>query len=115
MKLSDIQAMQDAGLITEDQRRAIVAHFELDRESNKLLGILSVIGAVLVSAGIILLIAVVALQAAWVIATVARQETSLGRGTVVLLETMPVSARSPARRLPHPQLQDHRVAGHAVR
>jgi uncharacterized membrane protein len=57
MKLSDIDAVRRAGLITEDQRRAIVAHFELDRESNKLLAILSVIGAVLVSAGVILLIA----------------------------------------------------------
>ena len=56
MKLSDVDAIHKAGLITEDQRRAIVAHFELDRESNKLLAILSVIGAVLVSAGIILLI-----------------------------------------------------------
>ena len=57
MKLSDLDAIHSAGLITEDQRRTIVAHFELDRDSNKLLAILSVIGAVLVSAGIILLIA----------------------------------------------------------
>ena len=57
MKLSDVDEIHKAGLITEDQRRAIVAHFELDRESNKLLAILSIIGAVLVSAGIILLIA----------------------------------------------------------
>jgi uncharacterized membrane protein len=57
MKLSDVDDIHKAGLITEDQRQAIVAHFELDRESNRLLAILSVIGAVLVSAGIILLIA----------------------------------------------------------
>jgi uncharacterized membrane protein len=57
VKHSDIDDIHKAGLITEDQRQAIVAHFELDRESNKLLAILSVIGAVLVSAGIILLIA----------------------------------------------------------
>ena len=57
VKLSDVDDIHKAGLITEDQRRAIVAHFELDRESNKLLAILSIIGAVLVSAGIILLIA----------------------------------------------------------
>jgi uncharacterized membrane protein len=57
VKLSDVDDIHHAGLITEDQRRAIVAHFELDRDSNKLLAILSVIGAVLVSAGVILLIA----------------------------------------------------------
>ena len=56
MKLSDVDDIHAAGLITDDQRHAIVAHFELDRESNKLLAILSIIGAVLVSAGIILLI-----------------------------------------------------------
>ncbi len=57
MKVSDVDEIHKAGLITEDQRRAIVAHFALDRETNKLLAILSTIGAVLVSAGIILLIA----------------------------------------------------------
>jgi uncharacterized membrane-anchored protein len=40
-----------------------------------------------------LLIAVIALQAAWVIATAARQEMVLRRGTVVLLETNPVDPR----------------------
>jgi uncharacterized membrane protein len=57
VKLSDIDDIHKAGLITENQRDAIVTHFELDRGSNKLLAILSIIGAVLVSAGIILLIA----------------------------------------------------------
>src|SRR5688500_16157561 len=57
MKLSEVQDMRNAGLITEDQRSAIVAHFALDRETNKFLAILSIIGATLVSAGIILLIA----------------------------------------------------------
>jgi hypothetical protein len=40
-----------------------------------------------------LLIAVVALQAAWVISTVARQEMLLRSGTVVLLESGPVDPR----------------------
>lgn len=57
MKLSDVNDIQAAGLITEDQRLAIVAHFGLDRESHKLLAILSILGAVLVGAGVILLIA----------------------------------------------------------
>lgn len=40
-----------------------------------------------------LLIAVIALQAAWVIATVAMQETRLSRGAVALLEPAPVDPR----------------------
>ena len=40
-----------------------------------------------------LLIAVIALQAAWVISTAARQEFLLRRGTVVLLESAPVDPR----------------------
>lgn len=40
-----------------------------------------------------LLIAVVALQAAWVISTAAKQELALRRGTVVLLESGPVDPR----------------------
>ena len=40
-----------------------------------------------------LLIAVIALQAAWVVSTAARQEFLLRRGTVVLLETVPVDPR----------------------
>jgi hypothetical protein len=39
------------------------------------------------------LIGLIALQAAWVIATAARQEIALRRGTVVLLETAPVDPR----------------------
>jgi uncharacterized membrane protein len=56
MKTLDIQKIHDAGLITEEQRQAIVEHFKLDRESNRFLAIVGIIGAVLVSAGIILLI-----------------------------------------------------------
>jgi hypothetical protein len=40
-----------------------------------------------------LLIAVIALQAAWVVSTAARQELLLRRGAVVLLETVPVDPR----------------------
>jgi uncharacterized membrane-anchored protein len=40
-----------------------------------------------------LLIAVIALQAAWVVSTATRQELLLRRGTVVLLETVPVDPR----------------------
>src|SRR5687768_15406510 len=39
------------------------------------------------------LVGLIALQAAWVIATAARQEIELRRGTVVLLETAPVDPR----------------------
>ncbi|HWF19047.1 MAG TPA: DUF2157 domain-containing protein [Verrucomicrobiae bacterium] len=56
MKISDIDRIQQAGLISPEQRSAIVAHFKLDKETNKLLAIFSIIGGVLVSAGIILLI-----------------------------------------------------------
>jgi uncharacterized membrane protein len=57
MKRSDIDRIFDAGLITAGQRAAIVAHFGLGRESNKLMAILSIVGAILVSSGIILLVA----------------------------------------------------------
>jgi uncharacterized membrane protein len=57
MKASDIQRIRAAGLITGDQEQAIVAHFHLDREGNLLVRILGIIGAVLASAGVILLIA----------------------------------------------------------
>lgn len=57
MNSSDIQRIHEAGLISDQQRRAIIGHFHLDRETNRLLVILGIIGAVLVSAGIILLIA----------------------------------------------------------
>lgn len=57
MKTSDIDHLHSAGLITAEQRAAIIEHYQLDHESNRLLVILAIIGAVLVSAGIILLIA----------------------------------------------------------
>ncbi|MSU33714.1 MAG: DUF2157 domain-containing protein, partial [Pedosphaera sp.] len=56
MKTSDLQKMVEAGLITDAQRRAIIDHFKLDRESNRFLILLGIIGAILISAGILLLI-----------------------------------------------------------
>lgn len=56
MKLSEIDELRQAGLISAEQREAIVRHFKLDRETNKLLLILGVIGAVMLCAGIILLV-----------------------------------------------------------
>jgi uncharacterized membrane protein len=57
MKYGDIQKIHEAGLITTDQRERIVAHFHLKEEGNKFLVIISLVGAVLVAAGIVLLIA----------------------------------------------------------
>lgn len=57
MKHADIQKIHEAGLITEEQRRNIVEHFHLSEEGGgKFLVIVSAIGGVLVTAGIILLI-----------------------------------------------------------
>ena len=59
-----------------------------------------------------LLVAVVALQAAWVVATVARQEMLLSGGTAVLLETVPDLATTmpESRRPQRPQGHDPRTA-----
>lgn len=57
MKATDIRKIREAGFINEAQEHAIVQHFKLDRESNRFLAIVGIIGAILVSAGIILLIA----------------------------------------------------------
>jgi uncharacterized membrane protein len=56
MKTLDIQKIHAAGLISEEQRQAIIEHFKLDREGNRFLVIVGIIGAVLISAGVILLI-----------------------------------------------------------
>jgi uncharacterized membrane protein len=56
MKAADIQKIQQAGLISDDQGRAIIEHFHLHREGNRFLFIVGIVGAVLVSAGVILLI-----------------------------------------------------------
>jgi uncharacterized membrane protein len=58
MKPSDIQKMHDAGLITDEQRQKIIEHFQLKEDGGgKFLAIVSIIGAVLIAAGITLLIA----------------------------------------------------------
>ncbi len=56
MKYSDIEKIQEAGLITAEQQQQIVQHFKLKEETNKALTIFSFVGAVLVVCGIILLI-----------------------------------------------------------
>jgi uncharacterized membrane protein len=57
MKYADIQKLQEAGLITGEQRQKIIEHFKLKEDSNRFLVIISFVGAVLVAAGIVLLIA----------------------------------------------------------
>jgi uncharacterized membrane protein len=57
MKATDIRQIREAGFINEAQEHAIVEHFKLDREGNRFLTIVGILGALLVSAGIILLIA----------------------------------------------------------
>ena len=58
MKPSDIQKMHEAGLITDEQRQKIIEHFQLKEDGGgKFLAIISIIGAVLIAAGITLLIA----------------------------------------------------------
>jgi uncharacterized membrane protein len=57
MKYSDIEKIQESGLITAEQQRQIVEHFQLKEEGSKFLTVISFVGAVLVACGIILLIA----------------------------------------------------------
>lgn len=57
MKYADIQKIHEAGLISAEQRQKIVEHFQLKEDSNKFLAIISFVGAILVAAGIVLLIA----------------------------------------------------------
>jgi len=58
MKYSDIQKLEDAGLITAEQRQKILEHFQLREDGgNQFLAIVSIIGAVLITAGLALLIA----------------------------------------------------------
>ena len=56
MKISDLEKIHEAGLITDEQRDKIIAHFGLKEEGGKFLVIISFIGAVLIAAGIVLLI-----------------------------------------------------------
>jgi uncharacterized membrane protein len=57
MKHADIQKLHEAGLITDEQRQKIVEHFQLKEDGGKFLAIVSIIGAVLIAAGITLVIA----------------------------------------------------------
>ncbi len=57
MKHADVEKMFQAGLISEDQKQQITAHFGLKEEGSRFLTIVSFIGAILVAAGIVLLIA----------------------------------------------------------
>jgi uncharacterized membrane protein len=57
MKYSDIEKIQEAGLITAEQKRQIVEHFKLKEDGSKFLTIICFVGAVLVACGVILLIA----------------------------------------------------------
>ncbi|MGA2179510.1 MAG: DUF2157 domain-containing protein [Verrucomicrobiota bacterium] len=58
MKHGDVQKLHEAGLITDEQRQKIVEHFRLKEDSGvNFLAIVSIIGAVLIAAGITLLIA----------------------------------------------------------
>jgi len=56
MKSTDIEKIHAAGLISAEQQDKIVAHFGLKEDANKFLVIISFIGAVLVAAGIALVI-----------------------------------------------------------
>ena len=56
MKISDIEKIHAAGIITAEQRDQIIARFGLKDDTGKFLVIVSFIGAVLVAAGIALLI-----------------------------------------------------------
>jgi uncharacterized membrane protein len=58
MKHSDVDKIHEAGLISAEQRQTIIEHFHLKPEDggSKLLAIISSIGAVMVIAGIVLLI-----------------------------------------------------------
>lgn len=57
MKYADIQKLHEAGLITDEQRQRILDHFKLKEDTNRFLAIISFVGAVLVAAGVVLLIA----------------------------------------------------------
>ena len=57
MKYADIQKLHDAGFINSEQRQKILAHYQLKEDGNQFLVIVSMVGAVLVTAGIVMLIA----------------------------------------------------------
>lgn len=57
MKFADVEKLREAGLISDEQKQKIVEHYKLQEESNRFLVIISFVGALLVAAGIALLIA----------------------------------------------------------
>ncbi|MCW5555917.1 MAG: DUF2157 domain-containing protein [Verrucomicrobiae bacterium] len=57
MKFAEIQKLRDLGFVNAEQQQRIIAHFNLKEDSNRFLVIISMVGAVLVAAGIVLLIA----------------------------------------------------------
>jgi uncharacterized membrane protein len=58
MKYGDVQKLHEAGLITDEQRQKIIEHFQLKEDGGgNFLILVSIIGAVLIAAGITLLIA----------------------------------------------------------
>jgi uncharacterized membrane protein len=57
MKHSDIIKLHEAGLITEQQRDQITARYQLKEDGNKFLAVISILGGLLVAAGVVLLIA----------------------------------------------------------
>jgi len=57
MKYSDIVKLNEAGLITDQQRDEIIQHYRLKADSNRFLAIISVVGGLLVASGVVLLIA----------------------------------------------------------
>lgn len=57
MRYSDIQSLRDGGFISEEQRSRIVDHYQLKEDGSRILTVLTLLGAVLISGGLILLIA----------------------------------------------------------
>jgi len=56
MKYADIQKLHEGGWISADQRQAILEHFDLHEQTHRFLTVILWIGAVLVSAGITLVV-----------------------------------------------------------
>lgn len=57
MKYADLEKIFQAGLISQEQRDQIATHFDLKEEKSRFLTIVSFIGAILVAAGLILVVA----------------------------------------------------------
>lgn len=57
MKYADVIKLHETGCISEEQKEQIISRFQLKEEGGKFLAVISIVGAVLVTAGIILLFA----------------------------------------------------------